>query len=192
MLDVLIAEHDDLNQKMVAFKELSEEAKTAFPIINDSVNKLTAGFSEKVDDSLNTITDAYKKHSDNYMHIFSEINDNTESVLLSVGDSIKVSNQAIQDSANSMKESIELSVSDISDNIIKGFNESINHIEQLQQKFAENMEGTILQIDDALRQELEKSLQSLGSQLASLSKRFVDDYSELTNRMQQVVQIAES
>ena len=54
------------------------------------------------------------------------------------------------------------------------------------------MEGTILQIDDALRQELEKSLQSLGSQLASLSKRFVDDYSELTNRMQQVVQIAES
>ena len=192
MLDVLIAEHDDLNQKMVAFKELSEEAKTAFPIINDSVNKLTAGFSEKVDDSLNTITDAYKKHSDNYMHIFSEINDNTESVLLSVGDSIKVSNQAIQDSANSMKESIESSVSDISDNIIKGFNESINHIEQLQQKFAENMEGTILQIDDALRQELEKSLQSLGSQLASLSKRFVDDYSELTNRMQQVVQIAES
>jgi len=109
-----------------------------------------------------------------------------------VGDSIKVSNQAIQDSDNSMKESIELSVSDISDNIIKGFNESINHIEQLQQKFAENMEGTILQIDDALRQELEKSLQSLGSQLASLSKRFVDDYSELTNRMQQVVQIAES
>ncbi|SVD51202.1 uncharacterized protein METZ01_LOCUS404056, partial [marine metagenome] len=134
----------------------------------------------------------YKKHSDNYMHIFSEINDNTESVLLSVGDSIKVSNQAIQDSANSMKESIELSVSDISDNIIKGFNESINHIEQLQQKFAENMEGTILQIDDALRQELEKSLQSLGSQLASLSKRFVDDYSDLTNRMQQVVQMAES
>ena len=91
-----------------------------------------------------------------------------------------------------MKESIESSVSGISDNIIKGFNESINHIEQLQQKFAENMEGTILQIDDALRQELEKSLQSLGSQLASLSKRFVDDYSELTNRMQQVVQIAES
>ena len=30
--------------------------------------------------------------------IISEINDNTESVLLSVGDSIKVSNQAIQDS----------------------------------------------------------------------------------------------
>ena len=192
MLDVLIAEHDDLNQKMVAFKELAEEAKTAFPIINDSVNKLTAGFSEKVDDSLNTITDAYKKHSDNYMHIFSEINDNTESVLLSVGDSIKVSNQAIQDSANSMKESIELSVSDISEKIIKGFNESINHIEQLQQKLAENMEGTILQINEAFIQEHKNSLESLGIQLASISKKFVDDYSDLTNRMKQVVEMAES
>ena len=97
MLDVLIAEHDDLNHKMVAFKELAEEAKTAFPIINDNLDKLTAGFSEKVDDSLNTITDSYKNHSDNAMHIISEINDNTETVLLSVGDSIKVSNQAIQD-----------------------------------------------------------------------------------------------
>ena len=192
MLDVLIAEHDDLNQKMVAFKELAEEAKTAFPIINDSVNKLTAGFSEKVDESLNTVTDAYKKHSDNAMNIFSEINDNTESVLLSVGDSIKVSNQAIQDSANSMKESIEISVSDISEKIIKGFNESINHIEQLQQKLAENMEGTILQINEAFIQEHKNSLESLGIQLASISKKFVDDYSDLTNRMKQVVEMAES
>ena len=126
------------------------------------------------------------------MHIFSEINDNTESVLLSVGDSIKVSNQAIQDSANSMKESIELSVSDISEKIIKGFNESINHIEQLQQKLAENMEGTILQINEAFIQEHKNSLESLGIQLASISKKFVDDYSDLTNRMQQVVQMAES
>ena len=78
------------------------------------------------------------------------------------------------------------------DKIIKGFNESINHIEQLQQKLAENMEGTILQINEAFIQEHKNSLESLGIQLASISKKFVDDYSDLTNRMQQVVQMAES
>ena len=46
-------------------------------------------------------------------------------------------------------------------------------------------------MDDALRQELEKSLQSLGSQLASLSQKFVDDYGDLTSRMRSVVTMAE-
>ena len=53
------------------------------------------------------------------------------------------------------------------------------------------MEKNILQMDDALRQELEKSLQSLGSQLATLSQKFVDDYGDLTRRMRTVVTMAE-
>ncbi len=91
-----------------------------------------------------------------------------------------------------MKESVDASMSEISEKIVSGFNNSMANIEQLQQKFNDNIEGTILQIDDALRQELEKSLQSLGTQLATLSKRFVDDYADLTLRMQQVVNMAES
>ena len=56
----------------------------------------------------------------------------------------------------------------------------------------ENLEESILEIDDALRQELEKSLQSLGNQLATLSQKFVDDYGELTTKMKTVIHIAES
>ena len=91
-----------------------------------------------------------------------------------------------------MKQSVDESMTNIADRVVQGFNDSMINVEQLQQKFADSMEGTIVQIDDALRQELEKSLQSLGSQLASLSKRFVDDYADLTNRMQQVINMAES
>ena len=191
-LNLLKIEHDDLNEKMEAFKGLAEEAKSAFPTINSNIDKLTTGVTEKVDESINTVTEAYKMQSDNASKIISEINDNTDSVLKTIKDSVKISNEAIQDTTESMKESIDSSMSEISQKIINGFNNSMTNIEQLQQKFGENIEGTILQIDDALRQELEKSLQSLGSQLASLSKRFVDDYADLTGRMQQVVDMAES
>ena len=39
-LSLLKVEHEDLNNKMEAFKELAVEAKTAFPFINDNIDKL--------------------------------------------------------------------------------------------------------------------------------------------------------
>ena len=191
-LNVLKVEHDDLNDKMEAFKGLAVEAKSAFPIINENIDKLTSGFTEKVEESIETVTNAYKSQSDNASKIISEIHENTDSVLTTVKDSVQISNTAIKETTEAMQESVDASMSEISEKIVNGFNNSMANIEQLQHKFGENIEGTILQIDDALRQELEKSLQSLGSQLASLSKRFVDDYADLTVRMQQVVTMAES
>ncbi len=48
------------------------------------------------------------------------------------------------------------------------------------------------ELDTALGEELTKSLESLGSNLASLSQRFVSDYSPLTDKLKDLVRIAES
>ena len=188
----LSIEHETLEAKMTAFSSLANDAKEAFPVIQENVDKLTKGFSEKVTDSITAVNDAYKSQTDNNIRIVTEMSEATDGVLTSMKDSVKSSNDAIRTVTTQMQESVDESMNNISDRIVKGFNDSMVNIEQLQQKFADNIEGTIVQIDDALRQELEKSLQSLGSQLASLSKRFVDDYADLTNRMQQVVNMAES
>ena len=45
-------------------------------------------------------------------------------------------------------------------------------------------------LDKALQEELTKALESLGSQLTSLSRRFVEDYSPLTEQLHAVVQMA--
>ena len=61
--------------------------------------------------------------------------------------------------------------------------------------FRENGERITQQIqllDTALQGELTKALESLGSQLTSLSSQFVADYTPLTERLRDVVQIAES
>ena len=54
----------------------------------------------------------------------------------------------------------------------------------------ERMTQQIQLLDTALQEELTKALESLGSQLTSLSRRFVDDYSPLTEKLRDVVQIA--
>lgn len=45
-------------------------------------------------------------------------------------------------------------------------------------------------LDEALGEELERALTSLGEQLTALSQRFVSDYQPLTESLRQVVSIA--
>ena len=62
--------------------------------------------------------------------------------------------------------------------------------ERFFQGSTERMDQQFQRLDTALQQELEKSINSLGRQLASLSSRFVADYTPLTEQLRRVVQIA--
>ena len=62
--------------------------------------------------------------------------------------------------------------------------------ERIFQANGERITQQIQLLDTALQEELTKALDSLGSQLTSLSRRFVDDYSPLTEQLRNVVQIA--
>jgi DNA anti-recombination protein RmuC len=53
---------------------------------------------------------------------------------------------------------------------------------QLSQSFAT--------LDENLEKELQKSLTTLGQQLTSLSEKFVKDYSPLTERLREIVNIS--
>src|SRR2546421_12458944 len=61
-----------------------------------------------------------------------------------------------------------------------------NHIRQITDKTKEQIQA----LDVALGEELTKSLETLGKQLTALSQRFVDDYTPLTDKLRQVVQLA--
>lgn len=65
-----------------------------------------------------------------------------------------------------------------------------DHQKQIAQLVAKSREQIDL-LDAALSEELKKSLESLGGQLAALSEKFVSDYKPLTERLREVVRIAE-
>ena len=64
--------------------------------------------------------------------------------------------------------------------------------ERIFRESGERMTQQIQLLDTALQEELTKALESLGSQLTSLSRQFVDDYSPLTEKLRDVVQMASS
>jgi DNA anti-recombination protein RmuC len=49
----------------------------------------------------------------------------------------------------------------------------------------------VITLDRGLQEELTKSLETMGRQLASLSEKFVSDYSPLTDRLREIVRIAQ-
>lgn len=58
------------------------------------------------------------------------------------------------------------------------------------QKGLDTIRQGVVSLDKGLQEELTKSLESLGRQLASLSEKFVADYSPLTDKLRDVVRIA--
>jgi uncharacterized phage infection (PIP) family protein YhgE len=71
----------------------------------------------------------------------------------------------------------------------------LTDVQEMVGDFSKNINQMSQQIGSSqaqLEQELDNSLNSLGRNLASLSRRFVDDYEPLTEQLRKVVQLAET
>ena len=61
-------------------------------------------------------------------------------------------------------------------------------VKKMVQQTSEDIAQQFKVLDDELGRELTKALSTLGSQLASLSNKFVNDYTPLTKQLQRLVQ----
>ena len=74
--------------------------------------------------------------------------------------------------------------------IAEQVNQLSTQTERIFQRGTDRMTEQITLLDKALQDELTKALKLLGGQLASLSEKFVEDYSPLTDKLHEVVQMA--
>lgn len=126
--------------------------------------------------------------------IENRLSDLTENFSESVNAAITKSNESTQSLSNTLNEQ-SLHINSLLDDIKNNF-ETIaakfgQSIEGMFHETSELIEKNISGLDDALSEELTKSLESLGRQLASLSTKFVEDYSPLTDKLREVVRISE-
>ena len=54
----------------------------------------------------------------------------------------------------------------------------------------DNLNGQIKKLDDAMQEELSRVMKIMSDRLVSLSNKFVEDYTPLTERLKQIVDIA--
>jgi len=106
----------------------------------------------------------------------------TQGFTQSIKDNQEVVDQALADNVRLIRTSIQ-NVGNDYEKINQDFNQHVGNM-------SEQTKNQVSALDAALAEELSKSLESLGNQLAVLSDRFVSDYTPLTNQLRNVVEMA--
>jgi DNA anti-recombination protein RmuC len=77
ILESLDRQLQDLSKHLQAFDELADNAKTAFPVIEGNLTKLTTGFKNSTEQSLSDINETVKDVGDNLKDVSSKLKETT-------------------------------------------------------------------------------------------------------------------
>jgi len=187
-----------LNEAVGAMLEWQKEYK-------EHVETLTAQFSlvstniEQIDNALKSTADSHKTIFETNELLRETVSDFSSTVksFAEIGDKARDSFPVIEQNMISLTEASNKYVKDALADIQTNYDSFSNIQKQLNEKsqktieamFSDNAER-ITKLDNELGAELNKALESLGSQLTSLSKHFVDDYKPLTDKLRELVQLA--
>jgi len=141
---------------------------------------------QQIQSTISSLGDVLAKASDGVPKLEGKIIQLTEQMTFGVKSHQDQITNALSDGVKAMNET----VGDVRRYVLEATqaaNQAINnHMSELAQKTNEQ----IAKLDAALENELQKSISSLATQLTSLSRRFVDDYTPLTQRLQEVLALA--
>ncbi len=136
-----------LTTTLESYKDMSEKATDAFPIIENNLTKMTKDLSENV----NKIGEEMEATSRTFTD---SIKENTNQINKTVNDSNANINSAIEKAAKDTGEVI-----------------------------TQSMDG----LNQGMGTALEGAIEKLGTELASLSRKFVDDYAPLTESITEMI-----
>ncbi len=220
VLVMLGTELSDLQNHIEHFGRIRDKAEEALPAISKNIeeitemvkttvdegNKLYKKFVEETTDQVDWITtylkDTANDLSDQNKEIVETMKQAADNVKESVVTIQKQGKEVVEDLGKSFKDTAATVTERLKDVLDKQGQEIGNLSETLKhemQKAARDREEALNKeinelvkaMDKALQQELQRSLQGLADHLGAISRKFIDDYGTLTERMKEIVDKAE-
>ena len=175
----------DLNSHLEGVSGLKDKALEAFPTIEENLKLLTEELTKSVRDAMTQSTDALQQQRDanNLLH------KGFERLLENSRESQTHFENAISNSLQSMQLSLNETMVAHTQTVEVTANEMKVQISEALKKTSETIESQFEIFDRQMQQEITRSIETLGRNLASLSEKFVDDYTPLTNRLRDLVQL---
>jgi len=176
-------------------REITGQLNTVLELVDelDSFMKLADNHLKSMNDSIEAHAEMAEKAKSVFPEIESRIKALTEGFGRSVEEAIESNQSAVNKLQDALKEqstflteysdqmgqTAQKVVSELDTQIVELIKKNNNHINNQFSQFSQNMD-----------RELNKSISSLGSQLLSLSNKFVKDYTPLTDRLRRLMEIA--
>ncbi|AXK39960.1 hypothetical protein [Crenobacter cavernae] len=141
--------------------QLIEESQQSLSTVLVQMKDVTPQFSQKLD-----------ALADGMSRSVGKLQSDTSELLQNFGVQVKASHGEMKEL---LADSLKRSQKDVNEELTKSL---------------ETIRQGVISLDKGLQEELTKSLETLGRQLASLSEKFVADYSPLTDRLRDIVHMA--
>lgn len=171
-----------------AFENMVGHAQS-FNGISESLGNMLQG--------LNTQRDVLDKHLSGLAKLVSEAGSGLPQLeermtFLTVGlsDTLMQYNERMENMLEKTTVSMDNTTKNLTETLQSSYGEAFTQLDNKIIKTLTQTDKQIAKLDAALEQELNKSLKTMGEQLAALSEKFVQDYSPLTERLHDLVNLA--
>lgn len=200
--------HENIHKITTSFSTTAEEMAQS----QKTMIETQGSFLSEVINSYDTIEKRITECSEN---VLMESKAHIQDIAASLHDTISVTTKnlsdSIEDTAKTQKsilntqndflneiivsyESMDKKMTECSEQVLLSsqtyIKEMANNLNNTLGEISEKIRSQITALDQALEEELTKSLSSLGNQLSSLSSKFASDYKPLTEKLQKILQIS--
>ena len=179
LLKGLETQNQQLTGSLKALAELLQTASGSLPQIEAKVMELTGQLSNAVRHNAQETT---KSIAENSLLLRTSAQEATKQITTTVSEQQNVLSKALSENVLLIRNSIQ-GVNQDFVKVNQEFNKQMNEL-------AAKTKEQVAVLDAALAEELKKSLESLGRQLAALSEKFVSDYEPLTDKLRLLVNVA--
>lgn len=172
-LTALNRQNIEMEAFLLSIKKIGDDASKSIPEIGKNIDRCADGLTKsadsmeaKISELTEGLTTAQKLFSANATEMSRE--------------------------AHSLVDQLSNEIESIAETMRKATEDTSKKMEQVSQEHSKQIDKTTEQMESNLEKLLNESLQSMAKNLIALSRKFVDDYTPLTDKLQNVIQIAES
>lgn len=177
----------NLEGHLEAVANLKDQAMEAFPVIEENLQKVTDGFGKAVSavvENMESSVEDHRQALDQLRNGYEDLRNAANEARTTFADSL---NEALE----GMRATLEKAMEGHAQSIEATSDELQRQIRDAWVKTQDAINEQFTTLDEQMQQELNRSIEALGRNLASLSEKFVSDYEPLTNRLREVIRIAE-
>ena len=176
----------DLEGHFGAMSALRAQALEAFPVIDKNLKSMTEEFGKSVIQAVNNSQEILEQQKSaqgvlniGFENLRSQASEAQQLLQAGLEQSMTAMQRDLNEALTKYEGVIDKTTKEISDQVSKSFDESSNKISQDFQQF-----------DEQMQDEIKRAIAAMGSQLASLSEKFADDYRPLTEHLRSFLQAA--
>ncbi|WP_162299709.1 hypothetical protein [Marinospirillum perlucidum] len=178
-----------LDKATEAYKTMVEHTQS-FNVVADTLGEVMGGLqqqSESLGSYLDSLANLVNKAGGGLPRLEDRIHALTDGLAGQLDRQHSQMQKLLDSSAKRVADSVE----NLNQILGTRLDEQLARQQQQANKTLDRSEQQLVRLDAALEHELTHSLQTFGSQLAALSEKFVSDYTPLTDKLRELVQLAE-